>query len=79
MPSIIMHLYNEDPVLGEIDDLPKPDDTMIIVKNPRRKDGKDLPYLEINVNKTIWPLNRVSFIELLPSGKDEEIITFVRE
>ncbi len=79
MPSIIMHIYNEDPVLGEIDELPKSDDTMLVVKNPRRRDGKDLQYLDVNVNKTIWPLSRISFIEVLPSGKEEEIITVVRE
>jgi len=79
MPSVIIHLQNEDPILGEIDSLPTPTDTLIILKSPRMRDGKDLRNLEANVTTAIWPISRVSFIEILPSGEEEEIITFVRE
>ncbi len=79
MPSVIVHLNNEDPILGEVDALPTPTDTLIILKSPRMKDGKDLRNLEANVTMAIWPISRVSFIEVLPSGEEEEIITFVRE
>ncbi len=79
MPTVIVHLSNEDPILGEVDTLPTPTDTLIILKSPRMKDGKDLRNLEANVTMAIWPISRVSFIEVLPSGEEEEIITFVRE
>ena len=79
MPTVIVHLTNEDPILGEVDALPTPTDTLIILKSPRMKDGKDLRNLEANVTMAIWPISRVSFIEVLPSGEEEEIITFVRE
>ncbi len=78
MPTVIIHMLNEDPVLGEIDELPSMSDTLMLVRSPRRKDGKDLPYLEANVTSTIYPTNRISFIEILP-GSEEEIISFVRE
>ncbi|MEJ5202783.1 MAG: hypothetical protein WHV66_11180 [Anaerolineales bacterium] len=79
MPSVIIHIQNEDPVLGEIDELPSPGDSLIIVKNPRKRDGKDLIYLDPNVNTVIWPVIRINFIEVVPSEAEEEIITFVRE
>ena len=79
MPTVLIHIMNDDPVLGEMDSMPTAQDAMIIVKNPRRKDGKDLPYLEANVTTVLWPLLRVNFIELMPSGEEEEIITFIRE
>lgn len=79
MPSIIIHINNEDPVRGEIDELPSPTDQILVVRNPRRKDGKDIPYLDANVMTVLWPINRVTFIEVLPSGEEEEIISFVRE
>ncbi len=79
MPMILMHISGEDPVLGEIEALPTTTDVMITVKNPRRRDGKDLHYLEANVTTVIWPLSRVSFIELLPTGEEEEVISFIRE
>lgn len=78
MKSIIVHLQNEDPVVGEVDELPKPIDYLITIKNPRKKDGKDLPYLDANINMIIVPVFRVTFIEVA-SEHEEEIITFVRE
>jgi hypothetical protein len=79
MPTVLIHIMNDDPVLGEMDSMPTAQDAMVIVKNPRRRDGKDLPYLEANVSTVLWPLLRVNFIELMPSGEEEEIITFIRE
>jgi hypothetical protein len=78
MPSIIVHLQNEDPIVGEVDELPKPTDYLITIKNPRKKDGKDLPYLDANINLIIIPVFRVNFIEIA-SEHEEEIISFVRE
>jgi hypothetical protein len=79
MPSVLVHLQNEDPVLGEMDSLPGLSDTLISVKNPRRRDGKDLHYLEVNVSMVMWPVSRINFIEIIPSGEEEEIISFIRE
>lgn len=79
MPSLVIHFLNEDPVLGEVDELPQKSDVIIIVKNPRRRDGKDLPYLDASVTNVVWPVSRISFIEIMPGEKDEEIVSFVRE
>jgi hypothetical protein len=77
--SIILHISGETSVAGEIEELPKPTDTIILVINPRQKDGKDLHYLDNNVTKVIWPMNKVSFIEVLENADEEKIIGFVRE
>jgi hypothetical protein len=77
--TILVHLLNEDPVLGEVEALPTPADTNVIVKNPRLKDGKDLRQLEANVSTVIWPMGRINFIEVMPTGEEDEIISFVRE
>jgi len=80
MPTtVLVHLSGEDPVLGEIDELPEPTDTAITVNNPRRKDGKDLPYIDGNVVSVMWPMHRVTFMEILPTAEEEELIGFVRE
>jgi len=79
MPTILIHIQNDDPVLGEVDDLPSAGDSLLIVKNPRRRDGKDVPYIDISVTTVMFPVSRINFIELMPSGEDEEIIGFVRE
>jgi hypothetical protein len=80
MPNtVVIHITNEDPIVGELDELPGPSDTFIVVNSPRRRDGKDVQYLSNDVIKVIWPLNQISFIEVMPSEGEERIIGFVRE
>jgi hypothetical protein len=76
---ILIHLSGEEPIAGEVDDLPKPTDTVITVSNPRRRDGKDLHYIDSRAVKVIWPLEKISFIEVLSGEESEQIISFVRE
>jgi hypothetical protein len=77
--SVILHVSGETSIAGEVDELPKATDTIIIVTNPRQKDGKDLHYIDNNAIKVIWPLAKVSFIEILEGAEEEKIIGFVRE
>lgn len=77
--TVILHIANEDAVVGEVEELPSPGDNLIVVQNPRRRDGKDLIYLEANVTTVVWPMHRMNFIEVLPSEEEEQIIGFVRE
>ena len=77
--TVIIHLSNEDPIVGEVDELPASNDTVITLTSPRRRDGKDVSYLSDDIIKVIWPLTQISFIEVLPSEAEERIIGFVRE
>ena len=77
--TVIVHVANEAPIVGELDELPNPTDQIIVLKNPRQRDGKDVTYLQEGVTTVIWSLSRVSFIEVMPVEGEEEIIGFVRE
>lgn len=77
--TVLLHIQNEDPIVGEIEEMPSPTDTSLMVQNPRRRDGKDIHFLNDDVSIVIWPWSRISFLEILPSGAEEEIIGFVRE
>jgi hypothetical protein len=77
--SIILHIAGESSILGEVEELPKSNDTIIVVSNPRMRDGKDIHYLEHNVVKVIWPINKITLIEILESEEEESLIGFVRE
>jgi hypothetical protein len=77
--TVLVHISGEEAVVGEIDELPAPTDVTITVSNPRRRDGKDLPYLEGNVVTVVWPMHRINFIEILPTAEEEQLIGFVRE
>jgi hypothetical protein len=77
--SVILHIAGESSILGEIEELPKSSDTIITVSNPRMRDGKDIHYLEHNVVKVLWPINKLTLIEILESEEEESLIGFVRE
>lgn len=77
--SIILHIQNEDPVVGEVEELPTPQDLIIMINNPRRLDGKDLHYLAESVTTVYWPVARLNFIEVMAGQQEDEIIGFVRE
>jgi hypothetical protein len=77
--TVIIHIMNEDPIVGEVEELPSTTDTSITVNHPRRRDGKDLHYLSSDVVTVIWPVNVIAFIEVMPSEGEEKIIGFVRE
>jgi len=77
--SVILHLPGEPSILGEVEELPKPTDTLLLVSNPRLRDGKDIHYLEHNVVKVIWPIEKITLIEVLESEEEEHLIGFVRE
>jgi hypothetical protein len=77
--TVILHIANEVSVAAEVEELPKPTDTIITVMNPRQKDGKDLHYIDPGTAKVIWPLAKISFIEVLGDAEDDKIIGFVRE
>ena len=77
--TVIVHIPNEEPIVGEIEEMPSARDNTLIVKNPRRRDGKDIRYLMSDVTTVVWPWNRISFVEVLPSEIEDEVIGFVRE
>ena len=77
--EIILHVFNQDPIIGEIEELPQPDDQLIKVVNPRYRDGRDLHYLDHGVTTVLWPVSQLTFIEIMPSEDEEQIIGFVRE
>jgi hypothetical protein len=77
--SVILHISGEPSIIGEVEELPKPSDNLIVLSNPRLRDGKDIHYLEHNVVKVMWPVNKITLIEILESEDEERLIGFVRE
>ena len=77
--TIILHIHNSDPIVGEIEEIPDTKDTLLIITNPRLRDGKDVPYIADNAMTVLWPVDKIHFIEVLAGKEEEEIIGFVRE
>jgi hypothetical protein len=74
-----IHIANDDPIIVDVDEIPKPSDQFVIGMNPQRRDGKEVQYILREVNQVILPIWRINFIQILPSDMEEEVQTFVRE
>lgn len=79
MYSIIVHINNEEPVMGEVETLPNGDATIIILQNPRRRDGQEVHFLDEETSTMIVPFHRINFIQVVPSAEADDVIGFVRE
>jgi hypothetical protein len=78
--KVIVHLLNEDPIVAEVERLPEPEDTSIKVLDPRREDGKPIHYLRDGSTAVIFPMHRVSSLEIFAEERaPEEEVTFYRE
>ena len=77
--TLLIHLEGTDPIVADIDELPDTHDQVIVVNNPRQRDGRDLANLMPEVQTVIYPWNRITFIEVMPTEEEEEIIGFIRE
>ena len=77
--TILLHVENEDAVVGEVEEMPDPHSQYILITSPRLRDGRDVTYLLPETNTVIYPWHRIMSIEILTSEGDEQIITFIRE
>jgi hypothetical protein len=77
--TLLVHIENEDAVVGEVEELPDPTAQYIALRSPRLRDGREVTYLLAETNVVLYPWNRVHSVEILPTEEDEQIVTFVRE
>jgi hypothetical protein len=78
--KVIVHLLNEDPIVAELERIPEPGDASVRIFDPRREDGKPIHYLKDSSTSVIFPMHRVSSLEIFAEERaPEEEITFYRE
>lgn len=78
--TVILHIPSTDPVLAEIEELPKPSDNFVLVTNMRARDGTQLSYVDAEAETFIMPWHRLTFIEVLPSEDERaKVLKFFRE
>jgi hypothetical protein len=77
--TLFVHLVSEEPFLLDVEELPTPSDALIIGRHPRRRDNKEVAYILSEVTTVIIPLSRISFVEVMPSGEEEDIFKPFRE
>ena len=76
----IIHIIEEDPMLAEVEDLPKPTDQFMEFTNPRRRDGKPIPYVTMGAKTFLFPWHRLSFVEVMSAESEREaVVEFFRD
>ncbi len=76
---VMLHLTNEELILGEVDQLPDPGDQFMIVHNARRPDGSPITSLQKDVKTILIPWHQTKLVQILPVTGIEDVIGFVRE
>jgi hypothetical protein len=77
--SLLIHVTGEDAFVLDVEELPLPQDQILIGNNPRYRDGKEVRNVLPEVNTLILPWWRINFIEILPSKEEEEVYGFYRD
>ncbi len=77
--TILVHVLNEDAIVGEVDELPEENVPFLKLASPRLRDGRDVSYFLPDTNLVLLPWSRVHSIEVMPTEGDEKLVTFIRE
>jgi hypothetical protein len=77
--QVIVHLNNEEPFAADMEELPPPGATYVILTNPRTREGKHVQWVTAGAFRFMYPLGRISFIEIMMSAQDKDIEPFYRD
>ena len=77
--GVLVHILNEEAIVGELDEIPSPSDQVLIVHNVRYRDGRQLSYILPETDTVIYPWNHIHCVEIMPGEEKEEIVSFIRE
>lgn len=77
---VVIHVHNEDPFVAEIEGVPDPKDNFLLLRNPRKRDGKALTFVTNGATSFIYPWTRISFVEVMDEAQGQEsLVGFFRE
>jgi hypothetical protein len=77
--TVLIHISNEEAVVGEVEELPDPSNQVLIVNNVRYRDGRQVSYVLPETDTVIYPWARIHCVEIMPGEEKEEVVSFVRE
>ncbi|HLT19634.1 MAG TPA: hypothetical protein VKZ96_09265 [Thermomicrobiales bacterium] len=76
----LIHIISEDPVLGELDEMPDPTHTFLRVRNATKKDGKPLDMIDARTTSIAYPWSRITYVEFFNEDTQREVVMgFFRE
>lgn len=77
--TVVIHLVDENIIIGDVDQLPDPADQFMILQDPKQRDGSRLASIRPEVNTILLPWHQIAYVQLIPESGSERVIGFVRE
>ncbi len=77
--TVLVHIRNEESVLGEIERMPEFTDQVLMVSNPRYRDGRNVTYLQPDIDMVIYAWAHLHCVEIMESDTGEDVVSFIRE
>ncbi len=77
--SILVHMENDEPIFADVEELPDPNAQAIACANVRRRDGKEINYVDRDAVQFFIPWHRITLIEIISAEEEAQVISFVRE
>jgi hypothetical protein len=62
--DVVLHLLSEQPLLADIEAVPKPNDSLIVVSNLRMMNGNRPIFVDDSASTFVFPREFVRFIEV---------------
>ncbi len=63
MYNVIAHPTGEEPIIGEIDELPVANAVFLVIKNPRKRNGDYLDWLDVETTTLLLSFARLTCVE----------------
>lgn len=63
--TAIIHTQGEDAFAADLDEVPNPNHTFVLLRNMRKKDGKQLAYLADDTKTVLYAWHKITFMELI--------------
>ena len=70
MIRAILHLLNDQPLVVDLLDEPKPDDLTVVCTNVKTVDGKRPVFIDFTTSTFVFPMAMIRFVEI-PREADE--------
>ncbi|MEI7555522.1 hypothetical protein [Candidatus Chlorohelix sp.] len=71
MAIVILHVLNQDAIVGEMDKLPDPKDSFVSISNPRKMDNRPVTFIDKRAKVIMFPWNQIFFIEVMESEEEK--------
>lgn len=70
--QVIVHVVNEEAFIAEMEEMPVQGASYIVIANPRSRENRTLQWAASGAVRYLFPLARISFIEIMMSESDRE-------